>query len=103
MQYPFLDSLILSKYLAINAGKYNFNRMHKMLFRGLNYQKEIMPYNITGVKMELAGRLVTQRSIPRKTVSKAEIDVKTNKCLKQQNTMTQYTSKNKLGSFTIKV
>lgn len=35
LQYPYLDSYILSQYIAINAGKYNFNRMQKMLFRGI--------------------------------------------------------------------
>jgi len=133
LQYPYLDSFILSQYIAINAGKYNFNRMQKMLFRGVasttknipcssaeasqaspgdlrspadlvNTNGLLSPYNITGVKMELAGRLTTQRSIPRKTVSNAHtgsfnVSHKLNSSL---NT-SQYASKNKIGSFTIKV
>ena len=33
LQYPYLDSSILAKYLGLNAGKYNFLRMKKMLFK----------------------------------------------------------------------
>jgi hypothetical protein len=33
LQYPYLDSSILAQYLGLNAGKYNFLRMKKMLFK----------------------------------------------------------------------
>lgn len=33
LQYPYLDSSILAQYLGVNAGKYNFLRMKKMLFK----------------------------------------------------------------------
>ena len=33
LQYPYLDSSILGQYLALNAGKYNFLRMKKLLFK----------------------------------------------------------------------
>jgi len=32
LRYPYLDATILAKYLALNANKYNFTRMHKALF-----------------------------------------------------------------------
>ena len=57
---------------------------------------------ISGLKMELAGRLTTQRSIPRKTVSNAHIGKFKGADQIFKNTA-QYASKNKLGAFTIKV
>jgi ribosomal protein S3 len=107
LQYPYLDSSILAQYLGLNAGKYNFLRMKKMLFKKqANLRSE--PFNLpswsTGVKMEIAGRLTTQRSIPRKTVTNAHkgsftVSNKLNSSLD----LNQYTSKNKLGAHTVKV
>jgi hypothetical protein len=69
-----------------------------------NTAKPHLPTRLTGVKVELAGRLTTQRSIPRKTVSNAykgsfTVDNKLNSSLN----ISQYTSKNKLGAYTMKV
>lgn len=115
LQYPYLDSYILNQYIAINASKYNFSRIQKLLFNKVSPVMEFssnvnvsetenggLVSKISGLKMELSGRLTTQRSIPRKTVSNAHIGK-----FKGDSTMTkdtsQYPSKNKLGAFTIKV
>ena len=200
LQYPYLDSSILGQYIAKNTAKYNFSRIHKMMFQKiptlkknsvclqkgdpktinkpsylpvlldpeplvydqLSYQlcdplvgqgkdqnivnklakdigKEIMTQNkitvtgsplpdytetdklnqFIGIKLELAGRLTTQRSIPRKTVSNKhtgsfsttvpanngisgqyQSETSSKQLLTDSN---QYASKNKLGSYTIKV
>jgi hypothetical protein len=58
----------------------------------------------TGVKLELAGRLTTQRNIPRKTVNNAytgSFTVSDN--LASSLNFSQYTTKNKLGAYTVKV
>lgn len=80
LRYPYLDSSILAQYLAINAGKYNFTRMQKMIFSKVPTIKmntvlptDALPGQVTGIKLELAGRLTTQRSIPRKTVENGHI------------------------------
>jgi hypothetical protein len=105
LQYPYLDSTILGQYLALNASKYNFLRMKKKLFtRTKAHSAPHLPTRLTGVKVELAGRLTTQRSIPRKTVSNAykgsfNVDNKLGSSLN----ISQYTSKNKLGAYTMKV
>jgi ribosomal protein S3 len=107
LQYPYLDSSILAQYLGLNAGKYNFLRMKKMLFKkqaNLRSEPLNLPSWSTGVKMEIAGRLTTQRSIPRKTVTNAHkgsftVSNKLNSSLD----LNQYTSKNKLGAHTVKV
>ena len=119
LQYPYLDSSILNQYVAINASKYNFNRIQKLLFNKVSpmmdsdvnaprdefIHQEQGAQNtvpISGLKMELAGRLTTQRSIPRKTVSNAHIGKFKGADQIFKNTA-QYASKNKLGAFTIKV
>lgn len=108
LQYPFLERSILSQYLALNASKYNFLRMKKILFQksleGTDTAHTYLPSLSTGVKMELSGRLTTQRSIPRKTVTNAHKGSFTvsNKLDASLN-LNQYTSKNKFGTYTMKV
>ena len=135
IQHPYLNSSILAQFLALNAGKYNFTRMQKRVFKkaptfdfnDISLNKEVLPGLTTGVKLELAGRLTTQRSIPRKTVenkhigsftvdhrissgplgSTSSVGVTPASAVEQpQNpfvNLSQYTSKNKLGTYTIKV
>lgn len=105
LQYPYLDRTILGQYLALNAGKYNFLRMKKKLFtRTKSHSAPHLPTRLTGVKVELAGRLTTQRSIPRKTVSNAyKGSFTVNNKLNSSLNISQYTSKNKLGAYTMKV
>jgi len=150
----------LAKYLALNAGKYNFTRLQKAIFKRVVFQKRqlnltslvsspfvssgdeikdevfvpsipfreilgakkkkgnekflsalnntaVLSYHVRGVKLELAGRLTTQRSIPRKTVDNAHTGSFTvsqpGNGLHSQLDFSQYTSKNKLGAFTLKV
>ena len=111
LQYPYLDSSILAQYLALNAGKYNFTRMQKMIFSKVPtipmdtvLPTDVLPSQLTGVKLELAGRLTTQRSIPRKTVENGHIgSFTTSKELNTSLDFSQYASKNKLNAFTMKV
>lgn len=115
LQYPYLDSSILAQYVALNAGNYNFLRMQKMMFNNISatvasnrvsLSSSLLPHQTMGVKVELAGRLPTQRSIPRKTVDNGHIGSFSSKGNSSRSTpldFNQYTSKNKLNAFTIKV
>lgn len=103
LQYPYLDSAILAQYIALNAGNYNFLRMQKMLFNKVSLAStHSLPHQTMGVKVELAGRLPTQRSIPRKTVENGHIG-SFSSTSGQPLDFNQYASKNKLNAFTIKV
>ena len=98
LQYPYLDSLILSQYLALNAGKYNFLRMKKRLFQ------KVGTGNVDGLDNHLPSLSTTQRSIPRKTVTNAHKGSFTvSKKLDASLSLSQYTAKNKFGSYTLKV
>lgn len=123
LRYPYLDSSILAQYVAMNRNKYNFTRMHKRIFKKASSLRllstgrkresvlplDALPGHITGLKMELAGRLTTQRSIPRKTVSNKHTgsfhvehgSLSTN--ISKVTNQSQYGAKNKLGAHTIKV
>jgi hypothetical protein len=131
LQYPYLDSYILNQYIAINASKYNFNRIQKLLFNQISNVNVSNAQNVSldtqgtnpalpdsrissantsvsGLKVELSGRLTTQRSIPRKTVSSAHIGKFKGASTTMVKDTTQfdpqsYASKNKIGAFTIKV
>lgn len=108
LRYPYLDRSILAKYTALNAGKYPFARIHKTVFqkraffllptgdKTFGQFNDNLPYSSKGLKLELAGRLTTQHSIPRKTVANKHIGSRFKGHFR-------YASKNKLGAFTIKV
>jgi ribosomal protein S3 len=89
---PYLDSYIFAQYLALNTSKYNFTRIF--------HQSKIS--KLAGIKLELAGRLVTQRNISRKTVINQHIG-SFKKCKSSYLDFSQYASKNKMGVFTMKV
>lgn len=118
LRYPYLDSKILSQYLAINAGKYSFTRLQKEVFSQVPTVaiNNVLPITsastgnqmtnnlLAGVKLESAGRLTTQRNILRKTVNNAytgSFTVSDN--LGSSLDFSQYTTKNKLGAYTVKV
>ena len=64
----------------------------------------LLPSVLTGVKLELAGRLTTKRAVPRKTLENQHVGSFTvSKNLNSSLNLSQYVSKNKLGSYTMKV
>ena len=115
IQYPYLDSSILAEYIALNAGKYNFFKMQKMVFKKAptvktegTMTKEKTPNLLTGIKLELSGRLTTQHSTPRKTVENQHTGTlnkgyKFADSKKDSLNLNQYASKNKKGAYTVKV
>jgi len=112
LHYPYLNSYILAQYIAINSNRYNFTRIQRAIFNALRPVKassladstgsdQLVPAFITGMKIRVSGRLVTQRSVPRQTVQTAQIGSFSG----QDNVIdyASFTSKNKKGAFTVKV
>lgn len=128
LHYPYLNSYILAQYIAINGHKYNFSRMQRMIFSNVptvqdaafsvsgpkssslisesndvteNSTKELVTH-LTGIKIQISGRLTTQAMSPRQTVQRCHIGsfAKNNKSLISLST---FTSKNKTGAFSVKV
>ncbi len=114
LQYPFLNSYILAQYIAYNGTKYNFSKIQSMLLDkqklGINYstnvsnEQQLLTAYLTGIKIIISGRLMTQKMIPRSTVQTAQMGTfhyKTN----SSNFIEydKYTTKNKIGAITVKV
>jgi ribosomal protein S3 len=111
LNHAALDSSIFAQYLSVNSNKYSFNRIFDMLkgslptvvSEGSVDELSVVPTShITGVKIKLSGRLTTQRSSPRKTVQASRLGSSA-KGLHGFVDFSQYTAKNKLGAFTMKV
>lgn len=113
LYYPYLNSYILAQYIAINSNRYNFTRIQRAIFVSLravkakallenkSSNKGLLPAYITGMKIQVSGRLVTQRSVPRQSVQTAQIG-----SFSGHNNIIDYssfTSKNKKGAYTVKV
>lgn len=138
LQYPYHDSNILAQLIGLNSNKYNFNRMLKTLFNkayiltnknsslfsaplylrgsavqeneGMNSLDSATPTSqLTGIKIKIAGRLATQRIVPKATVKtayKGSLSSSLQGKGKIQNNFVdsaKYTSKNKIGAYTVTV
>jgi Mitochondrial ribosomal protein (VAR1) len=111
LNHTILDSSIFAQYLSANSNKYSFNRLFDMLKASLpttvtegsvNENTIDTMSHITGVKIKLSGRLVTQRSGPRQTTNANRLG---SSAKGKYGTIdfSQHTAKNKLGAFTMKV
>ena len=118
LRYPYHDSHILAQFLGLNTKKYNFNKLVKKLFMKAKIFKKFrinesdrenvlvndhsVPAKLTGIKIKIAGRLTTQRVIPKATVKSAYKG-----CLEKSKESfvdsSSYTAKNKLGAYTVTV
>jgi len=112
LYYPHLNRKILAEYLRINVRKYNFRRMKKKFFkkRGIskypNSTKALnikLPSQIIGVKIQISGRLVTERARPRQTVSTAQIGPINSNNIGLLVDFGTYTGKNANGAYRVKV
>lgn len=119
LYYPYIDSFIFAQYLAYNASTKNFLNFKRSIFSKATkaFHNSDLPSHITGIKVQLSGRLKTEPEIPRITVKSMIIgSFSTNsdgpsnsKLLSLANYHNQvidysrFTTKNNIGAFTIKV
>ena len=105
LYYPYLNSDILSEYLAYNAPSNTFMDFQEAILTNPSLHKTNLPAHISGIKVQVSGRLVTETVIPRITVKSCLIG----SFQRGANNTTQiidyskYTTKNELGAFTVKV
>ena len=114
LKYPYHESNILAQVLALSSKKYKFFLIMKKLLYTANIKhpgkeagikndtfKDIPSY-LSGIKVKLAGRILTERLVPRQTVknfqvgslSRGKVDFKTT---------SRITLKNKRGSYSFTV
>nr|WBU10850.1 ribosomal protein S3 [Malassezia nana] len=128
LHYPYMNSQILGQYLIQNANKKNFLKFsdsiltYPSLKTGIfgkagEENSFILPSYIQNIRLELSGRLTTEKVVPRVTKKIAQISNTnadsgvhlleaglSNDTVK--NVVVDYgkvTNKNELGSFTLKV
>jgi len=105
LYYPYLNSYILSQYIAHNASSNTFLNFREAILTKPSLHKTNLPAHISGIKVQVSGRLVTERVIPRITVKSYVIG----SFQRSSNNATQiidyskFTTKNELGAFTVKV
>lgn len=127
LTYPYHDSTILAKLIAFNTNKKRFTSIMKIILKKASiitntlrtYKEKEDYYNVvsgpknikihksiptvlTGLKVKISGRLITQRVIPKKTISKDEKGgfKRTKKSIVDYAV---FTNKNKRGSYSVKV
>jgi hypothetical protein len=97
-----MNSHILAQYLIHNAPSNTFINFQDIILTYPSRNNSNLLSHISGIKIELSGRLITERVIPR--ISKKTSLV--GNFQKGKNTMIDYskfTSKNELGAFTLKI
>ena len=113
LKYPFHDSHILANYLGricdINFKPYIF--ILDKIFNNANIKNpttripesnNIIPTFLTGLKIKLAGRLLKQKIVPRRTVKTTQIGSLTRSSADLVS-KSRFTTKNKRGTFSITI
>lgn len=108
LYYPYINSDILCQYLAYNAQSNTFMDYQEAILTNPSLHKTNLPAHISGIKVQVSGRLLTETVIPRITVKSCLIGTfqaspRVNKDSTQIIDYSKYTTKNQLGAFTVKV
>ena len=113
LHYPYLDSNILVNLLGIIINKIRFRILIRKFFENtiikkklkivnLNRNNNIIPAFLSGINLKVAGRLLKQRIVPRKTIKKI-IRGTSNRNKINFLDVARYSNKNRRGAFTITV
>lgn len=114
LHYPFLNRIILAKFIRLNVNRRKFKWVIKKLlkkgpvlkFKDIPLMRkdptQVLPA-IQGIKFKLSGRPLSQRARPRKTILKKKVGT----FYKDHKTSfidyRKFTTKNKRGAYTVKV
>jgi Mitochondrial ribosomal protein (VAR1) len=111
LYYPYYNSNILVNFFGFFINKIRLRRIVNKFIRkavktkslnNFNNPKKLLPSDIAGIKIKVAGRLLTQRVIPRKTIKIINRGVfSRNKTMFVETA--RYTNKNKRGAFSITI
>lgn len=99
IHYPYLNSNIFAKYLAHNASSNTFVHFQNSILTYPSRNASKLPSNISGIKIQVSGRLLTERVIPRITKKSYQFGTASGGVVDYA----KFTTKNYLGAFTIKV
>ncbi|KAF7845997.1 hypothetical protein BT93_L5662 [Corymbia citriodora subsp. variegata] len=99
VHYPYLNSYIFAQYLAHNSPSNTFVRFQDSILTYPSRNASKLPASICGIKIEVSGRLVTEAVVPRISKKSYQYGSAANALIDYS----KFTTKNFLGSFTIKV
>lgn len=102
--YPYMNAQILSEYLAIKSQSNTFINFKRSIIKNTVLQTYNLCAFIVGIKIQVHGRIITERVIPRKTQKYKILGTfhsKNNKQIIVDKGQTNL--KNELGQLTIKV
>lgn len=111
LYYPYLNRYILAQYIALVTDQNKFSRIMLKLLGKVSIVNDIkaprtlasdLPSQIIGIKVQVSGRLVSERSRPRSTVQTAQIGSFVNDKLSLID-YASFNTKNAKGAFTVKV
>lgn len=100
VHYPYMNSSIFAQYLGKNTSANTFLHFMNAIFKYTSWHGRHLPSHIRGIKVQVSGRLITERAIPRITTKSIVFGSLNDNALIDYS---KYTTKNSLGSFTIKV
>lgn len=108
VHYPYINAQIISEYLGIKSETNTFINFKRSIIKNTVLQINNLPAFIVGIKIQVHGRLITERLIPRKTEKYKIIGTFTINNIKtiHKNIIIckgQINIKNELGAFTITV
>lgn len=98
--YPYINSSILAKYLIHNSSANTFVHFRNAILRYPKFARNDLPSHICGIRIQLSGRLATERIIPRVTKNVSVFGSLSNA---DYIDYAFHTQKNYLGTFTVKV
>jgi Mitochondrial ribosomal protein (VAR1) len=112
LHYPYLDSNILVNLLGIMINKIKLRILIRKLFENtiiknlktvnLNRNNNIIPAFLSGINIKVAGRLLTQRVVPRKTVKNIIRGASARSKVNYLD-VARYSNKNRRGAFSITI
>lgn len=109
LRYPFMNADILAQYLVLNSDKARFKFIKRAVYRQVVMNPSMwnhMSVYMTGIKVDINGRLINEKIIPRKTTLTMSKGTLTPTAIKGHMTYIDkgsHTFKNQHGSFTISV
>jgi ribosomal protein S3 len=103
--YPYINAQILSEYLGMKSQSNTFINFKRSIIKNTVLQINNLSAFIVGIKIQVHGRIITERVIPRKTQKYKILGTFTSKNANKQIKIDkgQIHLKNELGAFTITV
>lgn len=100
IHYPYMNASIFSQYLFHNSPSYNFMHFQNAVIKYLSWHGKELLSHIKGIKIEVSGRITTEKIIPRVTKKSIVFGSLSNS---RHIDFSKHVAKNFIGSITIKV